>query len=120
MTAQLDGRMAGAREAHDDELCAAVTATTTGQDVVVSGRLDTASAPDLRDLLWILIASGEGELRLHLRDVEIGDSTGLGLLAHTHTHARRHGRALLIIDVSERTSRLLRASRLSRVLHLAA
>lgn len=93
-----------------------VYAAPDGHDVFVAGRLDVHTVPDLRDALHAVIAEGPGELRLHLREAEIGDATGLGMLVHLHRRATRVDRRLLLVDQSERTARLLRGCRLDRIL----
>jgi anti-anti-sigma factor len=55
---------------------------------------------------------------MRLADAEIGDATGLGVIVEAYTRARRAGRRLAVIDMTERTGRLLRASRLDRALVL--
>lgn len=87
-----------------------------GHDVIIEGRLDVHSVPDIRDALHEIIARGPGELRLHLSDAEIGDATGLGVLVHIHRRATREQRRLLLLDASERTTRLVRGCRLDRLL----
>lgn len=87
-----------------------------GHDVFIEGRLDVHTVPDIRDAVHAVIATGDGELRLHLRDAEIGDATGLGIILHLHRRATRAQRQLLLIDPSDRTTRLLRGCRLDRIL----
>lgn len=87
-----------------------------GHDVVVEGRIDVHTVPDIRDILHEVIARGPGELRLHLRNAEIGDATGLGVLVHVYRRATRAQRRLLVLDASDRTARLLRGCRLERLL----
>lgn len=87
-----------------------------GHDVFIDGRLDVHTVPDIRDAIHAVIDDGRGDLRLHLRDAEIGDATGLGVLVHLHRRATRADRRLLLVDPSERTSRLLRGCRLDRIL----
>jgi anti-anti-sigma factor len=87
-----------------------------GHDVIIEGRLDVHTVPDIRDVIHQVIATGSGELRLHLRDAEIGDATGLGVILHLHRRATRAERRLLVIDPSDRTRRLLRGCRLDRIL----
>ena len=43
---------------------------------------------------------------------------GLGVLVESCNRARRAGRRLAVVDMTERTARLLRASRLDRALVL--
>ncbi len=93
------------------------TTTSRGQEVVIEGRLDVRTAADLRLALHEAIATGSGDLHLHLGAAEIGDATGLGVLVESHHRARREGRRLVLAEVTPRTERLLRATRLSRVLH---
>lgn len=88
-----------------------------GHDVIIEGRLDVHTVPDIRDAIHAVIARGPGELRLHLRDAEIGDATGLGVIVHLHRRATREQRRLLLVDPSARTSRLLRGCRLDRILN---
>lgn len=87
-----------------------------GHDVIIEGRLDVHTVPDIRDVLHDVISRGPGELRLHLRAAEIGDATGLGVIVHIHRRASREQRRLLLLDASERTTRLIRGCRLDRIL----
>jgi anti-anti-sigma factor len=87
-----------------------------GHDVIIEGRLDVHTVPDIRDAIHAVIATGSGDLRLHLRNAEIGDATGLGIILHLHRRATRAQRRLLLIDPSDRTTRLLRGCRLDRIL----
>lgn len=94
-----------------------VVASARGQEVFIEGSVDVRTAPDLRLALHAAIADGVGDVHLHLGDVEIGDATGLGVLVECHRRAHREGRRLVLVSVTPRTARLLRASRLDRVLH---
>ena len=96
-----------------------VLSTERGQEVYLEGRMDVRCAPDVRLALHSVIASGSGDLFVHLGDVEIGDATGLGVLVECHRRAVREGRRLVVASITPRTERLLRASRLHRVLHVA-
>lgn len=89
-----------------------------GHDVIIEGRLDVHTVPDIRDAVHAVIAQGPGELRLHLRNAEIGDATGLGVIVHLHRRATREERRLFLIDASPRTTRLLRGCRLERIIGL--
>lgn len=97
-----------------------VTTSSRGQEVRIDGRIDVRCAADLRLALHAALATGSGDLYVHLGDVEIGDSTGLGVLVEAHRRARREGRRLVLASITPRTARLLRVSRLDRVLHLAS
>jgi anti-anti-sigma factor len=95
-----------------------VRALHPGHVVAIRGRIDVHTVPDVRLLLHEVIDTGSGDLLMRLGDAEIGDATGLGVLVEAYTRARRAGRRLAVIDMTERTERLLRASRLDRALVL--
>ena len=112
---------------HDVERCAdtlsaagrplaCVAEICLGQEVSVSGRLDVNTVAVVRQALHDILDRGVGDLLLHLADAEIHDATGLGLIVGAHHRAHRAGRRLVLVDVSPRLDRLLRASRLHRVL----
>ena len=95
-----------------------VSAMHTGQEVAITGRIDVHTVPDVRLLLHGIIDTGCGDVHLRLVGAEIGDATGLGVLVEAYNRARRAGRRLAVVDMTERTGRLLRASRLDRALVL--
>jgi anti-sigma B factor antagonist len=94
---------------HVAEIC-------TGQEVSVSGRLDENTVAEVRLALHDILDRGVGDLLIHLAQAEVHDATGLGVIVGVHHRARRVGRRLVLVDVSPRLDRLLRASRLYRVL----
>jgi anti-anti-sigma factor len=87
-----------------------------GHDIIIEGRLDVHTVPDIRDAIHAIIPHGTGDIRLHLGDAEIGDATGLGVLVHLHRRASRAERRLLLVDPTPRTTRLVRGCRLDRIL----
>jgi anti-anti-sigma factor len=89
-----------------------------GHEVAITGRIDVHTVPDVRLLLHEVIDTGSGDLLMRLARAEIGDATGLGVLVEAYTRARRAGRRLAVVDMTDRTQRLLRASRLDRALVL--
>jgi anti-anti-sigma factor len=89
-----------------------------GQEVAITGRIDVHTVPDVRLLLHEIIDTGCGDVHMRLEGAEIGDATGLGVLVEAYNRARRAGRRLAVVDMTERTGRLLRASRLDRALVL--
>ncbi|TWP36520.1 STAS domain-containing protein [Leekyejoonella antrihumi] len=98
-----------------------VVATTidevvAGSEVRVAGPLDVHSVADVRTVLGRMIDDGAGDLVLHLADAEIGDATGLGVIVGAHRRAMRAGRRLVLADTSPRLERLLRATKLGRVI----
>lgn len=89
-----------------------------GSVVVLQGRLDVSSAPDIRPVLHTALDGGAGDLVLDLSAVLVIDTTGLGLIVGVHRRAGRCGRRLVLRGVSAPVLRLLRRTRLHRVLHL--
>ncbi len=87
-----------------------------GREATISGHLGVRTVPELRAALQRLLASGDGDLVLHLADAEIADATGLGVLVGLHQRARNAGRRVVIAEASERLERLLRITRLHLVL----
>jgi len=87
-----------------------------GVEVVLSGRLDARSAAVARALLHEVVDAGQGDLSLHVGELELWDASGLGVLIGAHRRARQAGRRLVLTDVPPRQLRLLRATRLHRVL----
>jgi anti-anti-sigma factor len=93
-----------------------VAETSVGQEVTVSGRLDVTSVDEVRLALHEILDRGVGDLLVHLAQAEVHDAAGLAVIVGVHHRARRLGRRLVLVDVSPRVDRLLRASRLHRVL----
>ncbi len=89
-----------------------------GRSLALVGRLDVHSAPVARAALHLAVEQGDGELVVHLDAAEIWDASGLGVLVGAHRCARRHQRSLVLAGLSVREVRLLRATRLSRVLQV--
>lgn len=88
----------------------------TGQLVVLSGRLDVRTVSAVRDELHAAVDSGSGRLVVDMSEVVQVDATGLGVLVGTHRRAQLAGRRLVLRGTPPRLRRLLRATRLERVL----
>ena len=86
------------------------------EPVVLSGRLDVTVSADVRLLLAAAVEDGTGELPVALSAVTGLDATGLGVLVGAHRRAGRAGRRLVLVDVPAPVARLLRGTRLARVL----
>jgi len=85
-------------------------------EVVVSGRLDVSTVHDVRSAIHAALDTGSGDLVIDLREVEMLDATGLGMLVGAHRKAGRSGRRLVLRNLSPQLQRLLRVSRLNRIL----
>jgi anti-sigma B factor antagonist len=95
---------------------AQVAEISVGQEVAVAGPLDVNTVADVRTALHNILDRGVGDLLVHLAEAEVYDATGLGVIVGVHHRAQRVERRLVLVDVSPRLDRLLRASRLHLVL----
>lgn len=95
-----------------------VRVVAPGSSVALSGRLGAATVADVRAALADEADAGTGDLYVDLREVELADATGLGLLIGTHRRVDRLGRRLVLQGVPERIERLLLVTRLNRVLYV--
>ena len=91
-----------------------------GSAVRLVGRLDVHTVADVRAALQQAIDSGTGALVVDVRETDVYDATGLGVLMGMHRRALRADRTLVLRNVPERLGRLLRATRLDRVLYIEA
>ena len=82
------------------------------------GRLDARSITDVRDVLHRAVDDAPGDLVVDLAGLEIWDAAGLGVLLGGHRRAERQGRRMLLTGVPAPITRMLRITRLSRVLHV--
>jgi anti-anti-sigma factor len=97
-----------------------VVSIASGYELAVSGRLDVHQASDVREALHAAIDSGTGDLVVDVSGVELVDATGLGVLVGAHRRATQVGRRVVLRDAGPRLTRILRLTRLSRVLALEA
>lgn len=81
----------------------------------LTGSLDVATSPALKDALTKAAAQGRSELIVDLAQVEFLDSTGLGALMGAHRRAVESGGRLALIVNDGPISRLLNITGLSRV-----
>ena len=92
-----------------------------GTDAVrLVGRLDVHTVADVRTALQAVVDAGTGPLVVDVSETEVVDATGLGVLMGMHRRALRAERTLVLRNVPERLARLLRATRLERVLTIEA
>lgn len=93
-----------------------VVSIASGREVALSGRLDVHSVADVRTVLHAAIDAGQGDLVVDLSEVDLVDATGLGVLVGADRRAKLAGRRVVLRDVRPRLLRILRATRLHRVL----
>lgn len=88
-----------------------------GQQLRVGGRISSRELPDLRDTVLSAVHGGFGDLVIDVADVVVTDRGVLGLLLEAHRKAERHDRQLILINVPIELNRLLRRTKLRRVLN---
>lgn len=88
--------------------------------LAVSGELDVASAPSLRQRLVSLVEQGAREVIVDISAVGLLDSTGLGVLIGAVKRLRGHGGDLVVTCDQERIRRLFEITRLDRAIDLYA
>jgi anti-anti-sigma factor len=102
-----------------DYEAATIDVVRAGMELAVIGELNVHTVADVRAALSAAIDDGVGDLILHLGGAEIGDATGLGVIVGAHQRALRASRRLVLADASLRMERLMRATRLHRVIPLS-
>lgn len=95
-----------------------ITIVHPGDELLLVGRLDAHSAALARATLQGAVDAGSGSLKLHVGQLEIWDGAGLGVLVGICRRARRAGRGVVLTGVAPRELRLLRATRLTRMLQV--
>lgn len=95
---------------------AQVDEVVPGAELIVRGRLDVVSVSPVRDTLRRAVDAGTGDLVVHLDQAEVIDAVGLGVLVGAHRRARLADRRLVLVGVPLRLERLIRHTRLHRVL----
>ena len=97
-----------------------VVDVASGQEIALSGRLDVSAVSEVRAALHDALDAGSGDLVVDLAGVEVIDATGLGVLLGADRRAKLLGRRIVLRDAAPRVRRILRVTRLHRVLTLDA
>jgi len=87
-----------------------------GAILSLSGELDMATAPDLRQAIVAAVADGATDLVLDLSEVSFCDSVGLGIIVGGLKRARSHGGDLRLRAVPERLAETLALTGLDRAI----
>ncbi len=83
--------------------------------VTVSGRVDSATAPDLQTVLQGLLDSEHKQLVLDLKDVDYMSSAGLRVLVSMQKAAKKNGGALHLAQLSVRVKEVFELAGLTPV-----
>jgi anti-sigma B factor antagonist len=86
-----------------------------GHFLMVQGRLDAITAPQIKARLKELVAVGHRQLVVDLVDVSFIDSSGLSALVAGFKAAREVGGTLKLAGLNEQTRTAFQLSRLDRV-----
>ena len=87
--------------------------------VTLSGQLDVATAPDLRQALQEAQYAGADRVVVDLADLQFLDSFGLGVLVGGLRRARLHGGRLVLAGANDRIRQILEVTGLDTTFHLA-
>jgi anti-sigma B factor antagonist len=90
----------------------------SGLVVTVSGELDIATAPALRDRLTAAIDAGTQRLVIDLSAISFLDSVALATIVHAKQRLSEHGRLALAIDPSSYVMLVFESGGLPKVLDL--
>ena len=89
-----------------------------GLVLTVSGELDMATAPDLRETLTVATEVGATELVVDLRDVKFMDSVGLAAILHARSRLSDAGRLAIVLTRDSYPHLVLETAGLPRTLAL--
>ena len=89
------------------------------QVLAVSGELDVATTPRVRNEIVRLVADGATHLVLDLSRVDFIDSFGLGVLVGALKRVRSHGGGMRVVITEPRVLKVVELTGLDRVLDLA-
>lgn len=89
-----------------------------GLVLVLRGRLDAVTAPQLKSKLKGLVADGHDQLVVDLTEVPFIDSSGLSALVSGLRAAREAGGTLKLIGLNEQTRTAFRLTQLDRVFEI--
>ena len=84
-----------------------IETTTPSVTLRLSGELDTATAPGLRDQIVELISEGRTQLVFDCTSLDFIDSTGLGVLIGARARALAANGSVALLGVSPALRRLL-------------
>lgn len=83
--------------------------------LAVSGEVDVATVPRLREQLHGLVAQGDTQIVVDLDNVEFLDSTGLGVLVGALKRVRSSGGELYLVCTQPRIRKVFEVTGLTKV-----
>ena len=103
----------------DQEFDITERAGSTPPVIAVTGEIDVATAPQLREWLQRVIAQGESTVVLDLLGVTFLDSTALGVLVGALKRCREAGGDLYIVVADPRIMKIFEITGLTNVFTIA-
>jgi anti-sigma B factor antagonist len=88
--------------------------------LAVTGEVDVATAPQLRQEAVRVAAAGEIQLVIDLSGVDFLDSTGLGVIVGVLKRVRTHGGDLAIAGAEDHVRKVFEITRISDVVSMYA
>ena len=95
-----------------------VTVSGDWSVVAVTGELELATAPRLRQQVVSLIGAGRSHLVIDLDGVDFIDSVGLGVVVGALKRCRTHGGDLMVAGALPRVRSLFEITRLDEIIEL--
>ena len=89
-----------------------------GVTLALRGEIDVYTAPEVRQKVLDVVASGRCLIVVNLHDVTYLDSTGLGVLIGALRRARELGGDMAFVSTNARVNRILDITGLSGVFHM--
>ena len=90
--------------------------STHDNTLVLSGALDVRCTAELRAMLYALLGTTSGDVRVDIERVDTIDMTTLKMLAVANRSAEREGRRVVLCSASTGVRRLLHISHLRQML----
>jgi anti-sigma B factor antagonist len=92
----------------------------SGLALTVSGELDIATAPEVRERLGSAVESGVTRIVVDLREVTFMDSIGLAAIVHARSRLRAGGRLALVVAPDSYAQLVLEITGMPRALAIFA
>jgi anti-sigma B factor antagonist len=83
--------------------------------LALKGRITVGEVTPVREKITALVAAGQSQIVLDLKDVDYIDSTGLGNLVISYTQVKKAGGALKLLNLNKRNVELLALTRLHTI-----
>ena len=87
-------------------------------DVALTGEIDFASTPAVRERLLAVMENGAQEIVLHLAGLDYVDSSGLALFIEAKKLLAETGRTIRIADISPQVAKIFHLTQLGELFGL--